>query len=719
MKRAALFILILLTLGALYVLFADKLPGLADLKSNLDAFKAQVADRPFASAAIFFFAYVAITALSIPAAAIVTIGAGAVFGFWAALLLVSFASTLGALIAFSAARLLLHDVVQSRFATQLAPINTGLRKDGAFYLFTLRLIPAFPFVVVNLVMGLTPVSAWTFYWVSQIGMLPGTAVFVAAGKQLGTIESAGDVLSPGILAAFAAIGLFPWAAKAVLGFFKRRKVYAKWQKPKSFDRNLIVIGAGAAGLVSTYIAAASKAKVTLVEAGEMGGDCLNYGCVPSKALIRSAKAAHTIRHADRYGLTATTPTIPFRDVMRRVHEVIAKIAPHDSIERYEALGADVIKGYARIRDPWTVEITRPDGTVTTLTTRAIIIATGASPVVPPLPGIDETGYLTSDTLWEKLSDRDDPPRNLVVLGGGPIGCELSQSFARLGAQVTQIEMAPRLMIREDEEVSALVQKALETDGVHVMTGAKAVACEIINGTKTIIIERDGKHEKINFDELICAIGRKPRLDGFGLEELGIKTNRTIETNEWLETIYPNILAAGDVAGPYQFTHTAGHQAWFAAMNALFGDLKRFKADYRVIPWTTFTDPEIAHVGLNEQMAKEQNIAYEIVRYGIDDLDRAITDGTNYGFVKVLTVPGKSRILGVTIAGEHAGDLLAEFVLAMKHGLGLNKILGTIHTYPTLAEANKFAAGEWQRAHLSPKLLDVAEWFHRWRRGGKS
>lgn len=489
-----------------------------------------------------------------------------------------------------------------------------------------------------------------------------------------------------------------------------------WTRPKRFDRNLVVIGAGSAGLVSAYIAAAAKAKVTLVEAHKMGGDCLNFGCVPSKALIKSAKVAHQMRHADHYGLEAVEPKVPFSAVMERVHKVIAEIEPHDSVERYTGLGVEVLQGYAKLVDPWTVEIALNDGRTQRLTTRAVIIATGAQPFVPPIPGIDAVGYLTSDTLWERLRDRPAAPKRLVVLGGGPIGCELAQSFVRLGSEVTQIEMAPRLMMREDEDASALVEASLKADGVDVLTGHKAVACGVEAGEKWIDVEHQGTLQRVFFDDIIAAVGRAPRLRGFGLEELGIKVDRVVETNAYLQTLHPNILAAGDVAGPYQFTHVAGHQAWFAAMNALFGDIKRFKADYSVIPWATFTDPEVARVGLSETEAREQKIPYEVTRFGIDDLDRAIADGSARGFVKVLTVPGKDRILGATIVGEHAGDLLAEFVFAMKHGHGLGKILGTIHIYPTLAEANKMVAGQWRRAHINGFLLSLLERFQTWRRG---
>jgi len=479
---------------------------------------------------------------------------------------------------------------------------------------------------------------------------------------------------------------------------------------------MIVIGAGAGGLVTSYIAAAVKAKVTLIEAGEMGGDCLNYGCVPSKAVIKSAKIAEQIRHGEHYGLENAAPQFSFKKVMARVHKVIADVAPHDSVERYTNLGVDVVKGYGKLLDPWTVEIKLNDGGTQTLTARTIVIATGARPFVPPLPGIEETGYVTSDTLWTKFAELEEAPKKLVVLGGGPIGSELAQSFARLGSNVTQIEMAERIMIKEDLEVSTFAHEALTESGVNILTSHQALRCEARDGKKFIVVKHNDTEIDIEYDELLCAVGRSARLKGYGLEELGIETNRTVVTNEYLETLYPNIFAAGDIVGPYQFTHVAAHQGWYAAVNGLFGNLKKFKVDYRVIPWTTFIDPEVARVGLNEQDAIDKGIDYEITRFEFEELDRAITDSATKGFIKVITPKGKDKILGVTVVSEHAGDLIAEFVLAMKHGLGLNKILGTIHSYPTWAEGNKYAAGEWKRAHAPEKVLNMLEKYHTWRRG---
>lgn len=718
MKKLILLGIVIVVISVFFTLDLQHYLTLNGLKSSMDQFAIWRATSPITVGVSFFLMYVIVAAFSLPGAAIMTIAAGALFGLFWGSVIASFASTIGATLAFLTARYLLRDLVQAHFGDKLKAINEGMAKDGAFYLFSLRLIPLFPFFLVNLLVGLTPISTRHYYWVSQIGMLAGTVVYVNAGTQLVKITGLADIASPGLLFSFALLGIFPLLVKRFTHFLQQNRVYAKWTKPKHFDRNLIVIGGGAAGLVSAYIAAAVKAKVTLVEAHKLGGDCLNYGCIPSKALIKSAHVAHTLKNAERYGLENQRLSFSFRKIMARIHEVIKTVAPHDSLERYTQLGVDVVEGYATLVDPWTVEIKRNDGTTQRLTTRSIIIAAGARPFVPALPGLDAVGYVTSDTLWDEFAKLDAPPARLVVLGGGPIGCELAQSFARLGSQVFQIEMAPRILSREDVEVSEFAQRALEQDGVAVLTSHKALRCEQEGERKFIIVEHEGVEQRIEFDALICAVGRVARLSGYGLEALGIETNRTVLTNEYLETLYPNIFAAGDVAGLYQFTHTASHQAWYAAINALFGEWKKFKVDYRVIPWTTFVDPEIARVGLNEQEAKEKGIAYEITRYGIHDLDRAIADSTAHGFVKVLTLPDKDRILGVTIVGAHASDLLAEFVLAMKHGLGLNKILATIHTYPTMSEANKYVAGEWKRQHAPQRILMLLAHYHSWKRNEK-
>jgi len=712
MKKAIVVALIAALVATYFAFDLDRYLSLDGVKQVAGIIDSYYAENPALVIGGFFLAYVAVTAASLPGAAIMTLAAGALFGLVLGTVIVSFASTLGATLAFLASRYVLRDWVEARFGQRLKGVNEGLERDGAFYLFTIRMIPLFPFFVVNLVMGLTRIRTWTFAWVSQVGMLLGTIAYVNAGTQLGRIESLDGLLSPELIGSFVVLAFVPWIGKLVVGVFRRQRVYRGFSRPRRFDRNLVVIGAGSAGLVAAYIAAQVKATVTLVEAEKMGGDCLNTGCVPSKALIKSAKAAATMRHADHYGLVAMEPQVPFRDIMQRIRGVIETIEPHDSVERYEGLGVDVVKGRARIVDPWTVEIAREDGSSERLSTRSIVIATGAEPFVPPIPGIESSGHLTSETLWDAFAQMDEIPRRIAVLGGGPIGCELSQALARLGAQVTQIEQGKRVLAREDEEVSDLALAVLEQAGVTVLTGHEAVRFE----DGAIIAQSAQGMARIEYDALIVAIGRKARLSGFGLEELGVDTERTVNTDEFLATKFPNIYAAGDVAGPFQYTHAASHQAWYASVNALFGQFWRFKADYRVMPAVTFLDPEFARVGLNESEAKAQGVDYEITRYDIDDLDRAIAESETRGFVKVLTVPGKDAILGVTIVASHAGELLAEYVLAMKHGIGLNKILGTIHSYPTMAEANKYAAGDWKRAHKPEGLLGIVERYHRWRLG---
>jgi pyruvate/2-oxoglutarate dehydrogenase complex dihydrolipoamide dehydrogenase (E3) component/uncharacterized membrane protein YdjX (TVP38/TMEM64 family) len=682
------------------------------LKQRQDELSALVVSAPVKAGCGFFLIYVAVAGLSLPGSAVLTLIGGAIFGLFWGLALASLASTIGATLAFLLSRHLFRNAISSRFQSRMTAIDKGIADDGAFYLFTLRLIPLFPFVVVNLLMGLTSLKTWTFLSVSLIGMLPGTFVFANAGTQLAKIDSLSGILSPVLIASFIALGIFPLVAKNFIAHIKSYRILKPYPKPRQFDRNLIVIGAGAAGLVSSYIAATTKAKITLIEKHNMGGDCLHTGCVPSKALLHSAKLVHQAHHSSRYGVTSADLTVNFVAVMERIKRVIKTIEPHDSVKRYTSLGVECLRGEAKIITPYCVQIGEQR-----LTARNIIIAAGASPSVPPIPGLDQIDYLTSNNLW----DLTELPPRLVVLGGGPVGCEISQAFARLGSHVTQIEMAPRLLMNEDEIASIALLKCFEQDGIDVQLGHRAVEFRANESGTSVVCESINKEQtepvEVFFDKVVIAVGRRANISGYGLEELGVTLNRdgTIATNEHLATNFPNIYACGDVAGPYQFTHTASHQAWFATVNSLFGQIKRFAVDYSVIPWCTFTDPEIARVGLNEAQARAQAIPYELTTYGLEELDRAITDGVDAGVVRVLTVPGRDKILGVTIVGEHAGDLIAEFVLAMKHGLGLKKILGTIHIYPTLAEANKYVAGAWQREHVPAWSLKFAEWYHRRRR----
>ncbi len=715
-KGRLALILVLAGLVSAFIYFdINQFLSLEYLKSEQGVFVSYVENNPAVAALIAFGIYIVVTAASLPGAVIMTLAIGATFGLWWGVLIVSFASTIGATLAMLAARFMLREQVQKRFGRQLKGINKGMEKEGAFYLFTLRLVPVIPFFVINLAMGLTKISAPRFLVVSQVGMFAGTIVFVNAGTQLAQIESLSGVLSPGLLFSFILLGVFPLIAKKLVDFARSRKVLKNWDKPAAFDCDIIVIGAGSGGLVASLIAATVKAKVTLIEKHKMGGDCLNTGCVPSKALIRSARLASDMKRGASLGFSDMEVDFNFSDVMERVQRVIKQIEPHDSVERFESLGVNVEMGDAEIISPYLVRINDK-----VISTRNIIIATGAQPFIPPIKNLDRVKYLTSDNVWEL---REKPGR-LVVLGGGPIGTELTQTFNRLGSQVTQVEMAAQIMTREDPEIAEMVANSLRSEGVTILAGYTAMEVIVEDGEKYLRCESatEGEEDKkVPFDEILVAVGRKANITGFGIDNLDVEiTDRgTISVDDYLRTNYPNIYAIGDVAGPYQFTHTAAHMAWYATVNALFGSFKKFRVDYSIIPWSTFCTPEVARVGLNETEAKMEKIDYEVTRFDVAELDRAIADEEGHGVVKILTVPGKDKILGVTIAADHAGDLIAEYVLAMKHGLGLNKILGTIHIYPTLAEMNKFAASEWRKNHKPEWALDIAEKYHAWRRGSKS
>ncbi len=711
--KITIFIAILAAVIVLHKLGIMRLISLENLKVHFSQFLNFYRSHPAQTIGVYALIYILSAALSLPGATVLTLAAGAIFGFWIGTIVVSFASTIGATLAFLVARFVFRDIVQNKFREKLQGINQGIQKEGAFYLFTLRLIPIFPFFLVNLVMGLTPIRAITYFWVSQIGMLAGTAAYVNAGTQLNRITSLNGILSGKFLISIAIIGVLPLISKTVVNTFKAKRIMKRFKKPRQFDYNLVAIGGGSAGLVSAYIGAAVKAKVALVEKHKMGGDCLNTGCVPSKAFIRSAKAFYDMKRARSFGLILQTASVDFAQVMERVQRVIGKVAPHDSRERYRNLGVDCFDGTARVSSPYEIEVTGKDEK-RIVTTRAMIIATGARPFVPPIPGLESIGYLTSDTVWQIRT----LPKRLVVLGGGPIGCELAQSFARFGSQVTVVEMQSQLMGREDRDVADFIQKIFEKEGVRVLTSHKAKSIVQENGQKALIAEYNGHELRIEFDEILLALGRRANVTGFGLEELGISISQrgTINHDDFMRTNFSNIYVCGDVAGPYQFTHTAAHQAWYASINALFSPLRKFKADYRVIPWATFTDPEVARVGLSERDAIEKNIPYQLTRYDLSDLDRAIAEEEDHGFVKVLTSPNSDKILGATIVGAHAGEVIAEYIAAMKHGFGLNKILGTIHIYPTFAEANKYAAGEWKKATAPKWALKWLEKIHAWRRG---
>ncbi len=727
--KFALLIVVVVLITLFFVFDLNQYITIPAIKGKLDSFKAYYESHRLVTMLAYMLVYIVITGLSLPGAVVMTLFGGALFGIVYGTILVSFASTIGATLAFLFSRYLFKDWVQNKFSSKLAAINAGVQREGGFYLFTLRLVPVFPFFIINLVMGLTPIKTVVFYAVSQAGMLPGTIVFVNAGTQLAALESVSGILSIPMILSFILLGIFPLFARRFTEIVRRRKVFSKFKKPEKFDYNLVVIGGGSAGLVASYIAAAVKAKVALIEVHKMGGDCLNTGCVPSKALIASARLAALSKRADEFGFDRAEVKFDFSKVMERVHDVIKKVEPHDSIERYTDLGVECITGRAKIISPFEVRVNDR-----VLTTKNIIVATGAKPLIPNLPGLAPDKVLTSDTIWNIREF----PKRLVVLGGGPIGCEMAQAFSRLGSKVTIVQRGDRIMKKEDPDASRMVEQRFKKEGIKVLLGHSAIAIEDESRSSEyrpaeteasetdfsrsgfsgkLVCEHQGQKTAISYDTILIALGRKPNVSGFGLEELGVEIGKGdgIETNGFLQTNFPNIYCSGDVHGRYQFTHTAAHESWYASVNALFGGLKKFSADYSTIPWATFTDPEVARVGINESEAAKAGVEYEMVKYGIDDLDRAIADSEDHGFVKVITVPGKDKILGVTIVGNHASDMITEFVLAMKHGIGLNKILGTIHIYPTMAEANKYAAGLWKKAHAPEKLLEWVEKYHTWMR----
>lgn len=650
---------------------------------------------------LFFSVYVLSTAVSLPGATVLTLAGGALFGLFAGLIIVSFASTVGATLSFLLSRFLFRDWIRNKFQETFNKIDEGFNRQGSSYLFSMRLLPVFPFFAVNALMGLTQISIFRFFIVSQIGMLPGTFLYVWAGTELGQVTSVSGLISTKVFLAFALLAMFPYLIKLFMNAFNQWKLNSKFKRPLSYDYNVVVIGAGAGGLVSTAISRAVKAKAAIIESHKMGGDCLNYGCVPSKALIHASQRFD--RTKSKNGVLSSTD---FESVLEHIHSSIKAIEPHDSIERFKSLGADVFQGSAKILTPWEVFVNGKK-----LTTRSIIIASGAAPFVPKIKGLEMIRVLTSETFW----DLKQLPNKMIVIGGGPIGCEISQALSKIGVEILLVERSSRLLSAETKEVSDLVFDQMQQDGVKILLNSEiesfltANSCKVLESGKVEIYE--------NFDAVFFAIGRKPRVENLGLEELGIPIakNGTIEHNEYLQTKYRNIYVCGDVAGPIQLTHVAGHQAWYAAVNALFSNFKSFKEDLSVIPRCTFTYPEVASVGLSEQELEKKNYDFEITHYPLTTFDRAVCDQATNGFVRLLTKKNSDQILGVTIVSPRAGEMIAEFALAMRWKLGLKKILSTVHAYPTWSDANKMAALAWQKKHVPPKLVALSEKFHDWKR----
>lgn len=700
---------LVLTFVALWFLDVGRFLNLDYIIQQKESLQNFVDAHFFASVAIYIVLYIIMVTLSLPGGLIMTLSAGALFGLGAGLAMVVVGSTFGATSALLLSRFVARSWVENRFPSQIKKVNEGIRREGAFYLFALRLLPVIPFFLVNLLMGVTRIRTWTFFWVSAVGMFPATLIFVNAGTELGKIESFDDILSPAVFISFCLLAFFPIIAKQVVNSWRIRRKLKGFAKPKRFDYNLIVIGAGAAGLVTSYIAATIKAKVLLVEKDRMGGDCLNTGCVPSKALLKAAKVAQNVRSSDKYGIQSGDIAVDFSGVRAFVRSAIKKIEPHDSAERYQKLGVECHQGQAKITSPYSVDV---DGK--SYSARAIVVATGARPMFPEHMGLSTGEYYTSETIWNMES----LPTHLLILGGGPIACEMAQAFRRLGSEVTLLLRSSRLLKQEDNDVAHTVMSVLTREGVqirteHEITGfGKSEAIRYVD-----CVAPEGK-ARIEFNEVLVAYGRKANTEGLGLESLSVEINEdgTIQTDKYLRTTLPTLYACGDVAGPYQFTHMAAHQAWYASINALLGWLKTFKVDYSCVPRVTYLDPEIARVGMNEQEARAQGVDYELYMYDLTELDRAITEDHAEGFVKVLTAKGSAKIIGACAVGHNAGEMLSELALAMRKGLGLDAVLSTTHAYPTMAEGNKYVAGEWKKRTAPRWAIGLLKGVLSWRRG---
>jgi pyruvate/2-oxoglutarate dehydrogenase complex dihydrolipoamide dehydrogenase (E3) component len=473
--------------------------------------------------------------------------------------------------------------------------------------------------------------------------------------------------------------------------------------------NVVVIGAGTAGLVTAAGTAGLGGRAALIEANKMGGDCLNFGCVPSKALISSANLIERIRRAPELGLAPMEPSFRFEDVFASMRARRAVIEPHDSRERFEGLGVDVFPGRAKFVSPDEVEI--DDGTK--LSARNFVIATGSRALVPPVPGLDSVPYFTNESLFDQMRRK---PESLLVLGGGPIGCELGQVMRRLGVEVKLVELLPRVLAKDDAEASELVRLSLEKDGVEVVTGTRATRFESRDGRSSAILETNGVERRIEVEAVLVAAGRTPNVEGLGLEAAGVAyTARGVEVDRTLTTSRAHILACGDVASPYQFTHSADYQARIVIRNILLPWFKA-KVDYTWIPWVTYTDPEVAQAGLSEEEARKRGVAHDVFRNDWSDLDRAITESATTGFIKVITEKGRDRILGATVVGRHAGEVMHEVLVAARHGIGLGKLSATVHAYPTFSSSVGRVADSFQKTRLTPRVAGLFRWLYRYRRG---
>jgi pyruvate/2-oxoglutarate dehydrogenase complex dihydrolipoamide dehydrogenase (E3) component/uncharacterized membrane protein YdjX (TVP38/TMEM64 family) len=698
--------------------------------------------------------YILACVLFIPGS-LLTLGAGFVFGIVVGTITVSIASTLGATAAFLLGRTLARPWIEARVAhrPKFRALDEAVRRQGFKIVLLTRLSPIFPFNLLNYTFGLTRVSLRDYILASWIGMLPGTVMYVYLGTTLKTLAdlAAGNVpTSVGQQVLFGA-GLVATVAVTVLITRLARKALQEaippptrqteplahgdlampntvqvlpddvhnqtlvanvhprdWVNPQPQSRyNLVVIGAGTGGLVCAAGAAGLGARVALVEKHLLGGDCLNVGCVPSKALLRAARAYADVRDAAGFGVTVPPGAkVDFPAVMERMRRLRAGISPNDSAARFHSLGVDVFLGAAHFTGPDAVEVNGQ-----TLRFARAVIATGGRPIQPPIPGLAEAGFQTNETIFSLM----ELPRRLAVIGAGPIGCELVQAFARFGSQTFLVGKQPQILPREDPDAAQLVETALQHDGVQLLLGHDLRRVERSGGERVLCLESPHGPKEIRVDDILVAVGRVPNVDGLNLEAAGVAHDSRIgvQVDDRLRTTSPRIYAVGDVCSRYQFTHAADAMARLAIQNALFFGGARLSA--LTIPWCTYTDPEIAHVGLYERQAQEQGIAVQTLTQPLDGVDRALLDGETAGFVRVHLRRGTDKILGATIVARHAGDMISELTLAMTGGLGLRTPARTIHPYPTQAEAIKKVADAYNRTRLTPFVKRMLDKWMAWTR----
>ncbi|MBA3536096.1 MAG: FAD-dependent oxidoreductase [Tatlockia sp.] len=693
-KKLRSWLPLILLLGLLILFFSlrlDKYLTFTSLRENRATLISWTKEHFFMAALLYMSCYTLAVAASVPGAVFLTLAGGFLFGVVFGTVFVIVSATLGATALFFAVRTSFGDWLAKSALSWLGRMREGFQQNAFSYLLMLRLVPLFPFWVVNIVPALLGVDAKTFIITTFFGILPGSIVYVMVGNGLSHVFEANQTPNLGII--FDIKVLLPLLALAALSFipilYKRVNPKEQKKNPKTnqIKCDLSIIGAGAGGLSVAAVAAQLGLKVVLLESGKMGGDCLNYGCVPSKSLLAAGKIAYQLRHAAQFGISSKGLEIDFKKVMQQVHAVIKVLAKNDSVERFESLGVQVIKAVARFSGVNT--LVAQDRVIEA---RRIVIATGSSPFKPPIPGLEDTPYLTNETIFN-LTEQ---PKHLIVIGGGPIGCELAQAFSMLGSKITLIE-GFNLLPKDDVDCVAILRAQLKAMGIIIHEQAKVLGVEPhAHGGIKVSINQAGEKLAIRGSHLLIATGRRANVENLDLEKAGIVySNKGIEVNSRLQTSNRRVYALGDVVGPYQFTHMATYQAGIVLRNIAFKIPA--KVDYRAIPWVTYTLPEIAHVGLlAEEALKHADIQF--TEWSFLENDRAQTEHSLEGKIKIIS-DKKGRVLGVTIVGAHAGELILPWVIAIREKRTLRSFTDAVSPYPTLSEISKRVAGEFYKSKL--------------------